>query len=110
MCSNVLKIIVNGLRTRGTSSALLPPLDVFNDIGALTFDQLATLRHRGAFTTVSSTFTTCCQTTQILPTVFPDLPESENHLRRWYQVSDYGSTFVKEPLNDSLKREPYSAS
>ncbi|KAB5570246.1 putative death-receptor fusion protein-domain-containing protein [Coniochaeta sp. 2T2.1] len=82
--SNVMKIIVNGLRTRGTSTAMLPPLDVFNAIGALTFDQLATLRHRGAFTTVSSTFTACCQITQVLRSVFPELPESENHLRRWW--------------------------
>lgn len=84
-----MKIVINALRTRVASPALLPPLDVFNDIGSLTFDQLATLRHRGAFTTVSSTFTACCQITQSLQSVFPDLPESENHLRLWYEVSDH---------------------
>lgn len=92
-----MRIIVNGLRTRGASPALLPPLDVFNDIGALTFDELANLRHRGAFTTVSSTFTACCQTTQVLRSVFPELPESENHLRRWYEVSDRVSFKLRRP-------------
>jgi hypothetical protein len=94
--SNVMKIIVNGLRTRGASPAFLPPLDVFNSIGALTFNQLANLRHRGAFTTVSSTFTACCQITQVLRSVYPDLPVSENHLRRWYEVSDYVSSKPEE--------------
>lgn len=93
-----MKIIVNGLKTRGASSSLLPPLDVFNAIGALTFDELANLRHRGAFTTVSSTFTACCQVTQVLRSVFPDLPESENHLRRWYEVSDHWRLKVQEFL------------
>lgn len=98
MRSNVMKIMVNGLRAKGASGPLLPPLEVFNDIGALTFDQLATLRHRGAFTTVSSTFTTCCQATQNLRTVFPALPESENHLRQWYQVSDHVASRAQNPL------------
>lgn len=30
------------------------------DLGELSFTQLAELRHRGAFSTVSQTFATCC--------------------------------------------------
>jgi hypothetical protein len=102
-----MKIVVSGLRTRGLSPALLPPLDVFNDIGELTFNQLASLRHRGAFTTVSSTFTTCCQITQTLRTVYSDLPGSENHLRRWYQVSRSAqsplrATYVNHRIRERL--------
>ncbi|ODH48059.1 hypothetical protein GX48_05824 [Paracoccidioides brasiliensis] len=33
----------------------------FNKIGSLSFTQLAELRHRGAFSAVSQTFTACCQ-------------------------------------------------
>jgi hypothetical protein len=33
----------------------------FERIGTLSFTQLADLRHRGAFSTVAHTFTSCCQ-------------------------------------------------
>lgn len=33
----------------------------FEKVGRLSFTQLAELRHRGAFSTVSTTFATCCQ-------------------------------------------------
>ncbi|KAJ5720693.1 uncharacterized protein N7483_008627 [Penicillium malachiteum] len=33
----------------------------FENVGRLSFTQLAELRHRGAFSTVSTTFATCCQ-------------------------------------------------
>jgi hypothetical protein len=33
----------------------------FERIGTLSFTQLAELRHRGAFSTVAHTFTSCCQ-------------------------------------------------
>ncbi|OOF99394.1 hypothetical protein ASPCADRAFT_393269 [Aspergillus carbonarius ITEM 5010] len=36
-------------------------VDHFEKIGTLSFIQLAELRHRGAFSTVSQTFATCCQ-------------------------------------------------
>lgn len=63
-----------------------PPLDVFRETGYLAFEQLASLRHRGAFSTVAYTFTNCCQLTQQLKDVYTDLDESENLLREWYQV------------------------
>lgn len=81
-----MRIIVSGLRNCDTPTALYPPLDVFNGIGSLTFDQLSKLRHRGAFATVTSTFSTCCQLTQKLTDAFPDMPKSLDHLRAWYEV------------------------
>ena len=59
-----------------------PPLEVFRETGFLAFEQLASLRHRGAFSTVSYTFTTCCQLTQNLKSVFP---KSDDLLWQWYQ-------------------------
>ncbi|KAI2001509.1 hypothetical protein LOZ52_005852 [Ophidiomyces ophidiicola] len=35
--------------------------DILSRVGSLSFDQLAELRHRGAFSTVSHTFMSCCQ-------------------------------------------------
>lgn len=84
--SNLMEIIVNGLRTRSIPSAMLPPLEVFHDVGQLTFDQLTRLRHRGAFTTVTSTFTTCCQVAENIQRLYLDLTENPNYLRQWYDV------------------------
>jgi hypothetical protein len=64
---------------------------MFKDIGTLTFEQLSNLRHRGAFSTVSYTFTTCCQLTQSLGHAFPDSPDSNNLLRDWYKVRKYSA-------------------
>ncbi|CAL3968679.1 unnamed protein product [Diplocarpon coronariae] len=36
-------------------------VEVFHQIGQLSFEQLSSLRHRGAFSTVTLTFATCCQ-------------------------------------------------
>lgn len=93
-CSNLLRLIIGTLRLKKATGVPFPPFDVFRDTGYLSFDQLSSLRHRGAFSTVSYTFTSCCQITQSLRGVFPDIAESENLLRAWYQVCawDHGST------------------
>jgi hypothetical protein len=67
----------------GSQTMILP--DIFAQVGDLTFDQLSSLRHRGAFSTVSLTFARCCQLTQILSSVPQGL------LGKWYQVSDWQS-------------------
>jgi hypothetical protein len=74
------------LRFKKAPGVPFPLLEVFQDTGDLTFEQLASLRHRGAFSTVSHTFTTCCQLTQNLRSVFPNTTKSDNLLRQWYQV------------------------
>ncbi|KAL2024422.1 hypothetical protein VTK56DRAFT_8233 [Thermocarpiscus australiensis] len=83
--SNLLRLLIGTLRLKKADGVPFPPLDVFRDTGYLTFEQLASLRHRGAFSTVSHTFTTCCQVTQVLQGVFPGVSETENLLREWYQ-------------------------
>ncbi|KAL2201234.1 putative death-receptor fusion protein-domain-containing protein [Corynascus similis CBS 632.67] len=83
--SNLLRLLVGTIRLRSVTGAPCPPLDVFRETGYLTFEQLASLRHRGAFSTVSYTFTTCCQLTQQLKEVYSEIDESENLLRDWYQ-------------------------
>lgn len=88
--SNVMRMIASGVGSWSIDSALIPPKEVFNTIGDLTFTQLAMLRHRGAFTTVSSTFTTCCQ----MASQAPETYQSDN-LRRWYvQAKHYIETLA----------------
>lgn len=84
--SNLMRAIVSKMNLRfGDGSPFLDPKD-FEQIGDLTFKQLASLRHRGAFSTVSLTFAKCCQQTQTL-----SLSTSEKNamLRKWYQVCLY---------------------
>ncbi|KAK4227671.1 thyroid adenoma-associated protein [Podospora fimiseda] len=83
--SNLLRLVMGTLRLKVSPGVPFPPLDVFRDTGFLTFEQLASLRHRGAFSTVSYTFMNCCQITQNLRTVFSEAADSDNLLREWYQ-------------------------
>lgn len=61
----------------------------FQKLGDLTFSQLAELRHRGAFSAVSQTFTACCKKCarvgqsgehEIKSSLISYLPQ------KWYQV------------------------
>lgn len=54
----------------------------FEMIGVASFTQLAELRHRGAFSTVSQTFATCC-----LRCGQSSDPEIASLPHNWYQVS-----------------------
>ena len=53
----------------------------FKAIGDLAFTQLAELRHRGAFSTVSQTFTACC-----IRCAGSNMPTVEALPKIWYQV------------------------
>jgi hypothetical protein len=81
--SNLLQTILEKIRLRWEGSLSLPPSEIFSTIGDLTFLQLSTLRHRGAFSTVSLTFTKCCVLTQLEPKVSSS---SQKRLETWYQV------------------------
>ncbi|KAI0115082.1 putative death-receptor fusion protein-domain-containing protein [Daldinia grandis] len=61
---------------------LAPSRANFEAIGMLTFDQLSNLRHRGAFTTVSQTFTSCCQLVKWFPHPSSD---KSGFLDQWYE-------------------------
>lgn len=81
-----MRTLVNKIKLKLPSSDMTPllPAAVFHQIGELSFEQLSTLRHRGAFSTVTLTFATCCQLA-----VHPSLPPSTSMLLlEWYQVSD----------------------
>ncbi|PBP27011.1 HEAT repeat protein [Diplocarpon rosae] len=81
--SNLMRVLVNKIKLRLPSSEMQPLLsaDLFHQIGELSFQQLSTLRHRGAFSTVTLTFATCCQVA-----VHPSLPPSTSMLLvEWYQ-------------------------
>ncbi|KAH9900343.1 putative death-receptor fusion protein-domain-containing protein [Xylariomycetidae sp. FL2044] len=79
--SNLLRVIASKARG-GDRAALVPLPENFRVLGRLTFDQLSNLRHRGAFTTVSQTFTTCCQLVENFPT---QSDEARGLLEEWYQ-------------------------
>ena len=54
----------------------------FRQLGELTFTQLAELRHRGAFSTVSQTFAACC-----IRCCEDDEEAVKGLPRQWYKVS-----------------------
>ncbi|KAF4628970.1 hypothetical protein G7Y89_g9185 [Cudoniella acicularis] len=55
----------------------------FSQIGNLSFTQLSTLRHRGAFSTVSLTFSSCCALTQ--HKMLRSYTSSSNILQSWWK-------------------------
>lgn len=59
--SNLMRTIVGNLGRSRMAGALLPTSEVFRKVGNLAFTQLSTIRHRGAFSSVSLNFTCCCQ-------------------------------------------------
>lgn len=65
-------------RNRRRDGFISPDQDLFRRIVSLTFNQLATLRHRGAFSTVALTFATCCQQTK-------HSDQERALLETWYQ-------------------------
>ncbi|KAL7798366.1 putative death-receptor fusion protein domain-containing protein [Trichoderma ceciliae] len=62
--SNLMRTIALSMRNRSREGLIAPSRKAFETIGNLAFEQLANLRHRGAFTTVAATFATCCQLTK----------------------------------------------
>lgn len=81
--SNLMRTIVGNLRFDGGTGHLLPSPEVFRKVGNLAFVQLSRLRHRGAFSSVSLTFTCCCQHAQSPAVVV--LSENRSLLKEWYQ-------------------------
>lgn len=81
--SNLMRTIVGNLRSHRTDGHLLPTPGVFKAAGNLAFTQLSTLRHRGAFSSVSLTFTCCCQNAQH-PSIVAAV-ENRFLLETWYQ-------------------------
>lgn len=80
-----MRAIVSKIRLRWPDGSPVVTPAVFNGIGSVTFQQLCTLRHRGAFSTVSLTFATCCQLAQYQ---LPGERSRPHILREWYKVRD----------------------
>lgn len=81
--SNLMRTIVGNLRFDRAVGHLLPSPEVFRNVGNLAFTQLSRLRHRGAFSSVSLTFTCCCQYAQSTTVVIST--ENRSLLEEWYQ-------------------------
>ncbi|PFH59075.1 hypothetical protein XA68_12840 [Ophiocordyceps unilateralis] len=73
--SNLLRIIVLTARNRKRAGFVAPTGEVFGRIGSIAFDQLASLRHRGALTAVGLLFAAFCQQAKNMDT----------DLGRWYE-------------------------
>ncbi|KAI0429175.1 putative death-receptor fusion protein-domain-containing protein [Xylaria sp. FL1042] len=80
--SNLLRTVAQNARYDRNDGYLAPCRRNFEDIGNLAFDQLSNLRHRGAFSTVSQTFTACCQLVQSIPAHQSD---NSDLLEKWYE-------------------------
>lgn len=81
--SNLLRTVVGNLRLGNGAGCLLPSSEVFTAAGNLAFSQLSTLRHRGAFSSVSLTFTCCCQNVHHPAIASPD--GEKTLLEVWYE-------------------------
>ena len=79
-----MRTLVNKIRHNYQVLVSYPPFTILERIGNLSFKQLATLRHRGAFSTVSKTFAHCCQVTEIHRVTSQSTQESL--LLQWYHV------------------------
>ncbi|KAI0808471.1 putative death-receptor fusion protein-domain-containing protein [Xylaria sp. FL0064] len=80
--SNLMRTVAQNARYDRKDGYLAPSQQNFEDIGNLTFDQLSTLRHRGAFSTVSQTFTACCQLVQ---NSLVHQSDNSDLLEKWYE-------------------------
>ncbi|RYO81329.1 hypothetical protein DL766_004480 [Monosporascus sp. MC13-8B] len=80
--SNLMKTIGNNARNERAKGLLTLSRDSFERIGRLTFDELSNLRHRGAFTTVTQTFSSCCQLVKYFPA---PTTEQASVLGEWYK-------------------------
>ncbi|EHK24695.1 uncharacterized protein TRIVIDRAFT_61472 [Trichoderma virens Gv29-8] len=78
---NLMRTIALSMRNRSREGLITPSRKAFETIGNLAFEQLANLRHRGAFTTVAATFATCCQLTKHLDPVEGEI----SLLNVWYK-------------------------
>jgi hypothetical protein len=101
--SNLLQTMLDKIQLRWEGSLSPPPPEIFSIIGDLTFLQLSTLRHRGAVSTVSLTFTKCCALTQVEPQI---ASSAVDRLQSWYKVCDQLAT---SPIVSYHSRVPYAA-
>lgn len=78
-----MRALILSIKQTSKSGRIHPSREVYERIGNLSFTQLSTLRHRGAFTTVSLTFATCCQFVKHLDQEAED-QQTPTLLEKWY--------------------------
>ncbi|GJC95633.1 heat repeat protein [Colletotrichum higginsianum] len=83
--SALMRVMVLPLKTKAKEGILRPSTELFATVGSLTFDQLSSLRHRGAFNTVSLSFATCCQLVKHLDDSKASHEGGETLLDIWYK-------------------------
>ncbi|KAL0767562.1 hypothetical protein CaCOL14_009800 [Colletotrichum acutatum] len=83
--SALMRVMVLPLKSKAKEGILRPSTDLFTTVGSLTFDQLSSLRHRGAFNTVSLSFATCCQLVKHLDDPQAGHENGETLLDVWYR-------------------------
>lgn len=77
--TNMISLVMQSLLI-----AAPPDNDLYSAIGDICMDQLVSLRHRGAFSTVAQTFSLCCE--KVRSASEPTLHEL---IHKWYKVSSY---------------------
>ncbi|KAJ3529859.1 hypothetical protein NM208_g9572 [Fusarium decemcellulare] len=82
--SNLMRILILSTKQRSREGKIYPSREVYERIGNLTFTQLASLRHRGAFTTVALTFSTCCQLVKHVDEGDSSIEGDIGLLAQWY--------------------------
>ncbi|KAJ4268477.1 hypothetical protein NW762_002540 [Fusarium torreyae] len=82
--SNLMRIVILSTKQRSRQGRISPSREAYERVGNLTFTQLASLRHRGAFTTVALTFSTCCQLVKHLGQGEDGAENGTTLLEQWY--------------------------
>jgi hypothetical protein len=97
--SNLMGTMASKIKSTWLDESAVISMKTFRDIGDLAFEQLSSLRHRGAFSTVSMTFARCCQLSQNKTST--ELSRSAL-LELWYHVCcSYQKYFL--PISDFLR-------
>ncbi|KAM5351554.1 hypothetical protein ACJ41O_004277 [Fusarium nematophilum] len=82
--SNLMRTLILPIKQQSCEGKIYPSREIYERIGNLSFTQLASLRHRGAFTTVALTFSTCCQFVQHLGHGSETADKGPALLELWY--------------------------
>ncbi|KAF9769372.1 hypothetical protein IL306_013219 [Fusarium sp. DS 682] len=82
--SNLMRTMILSIKQRSRQGRISPSKETYERIGNLSFTQLASLRHRGAFTTVALTFSTCCQLVKHLGQAETGAESGHTFLEQWY--------------------------
>ncbi|KAG9246942.1 HEAT repeat protein-like protein [Calycina marina] len=83
--SNLLRSMAGKIGRTWRNGSPMLVTEIFVRIGNLTFTQLSTLRHRGAFSTVTLTFAKCCQLVQKHALLLDSTDSDQKLLPQWYQ-------------------------